>query len=259
MPLPEPPRDLRTFASELAEDLEWFYRIAREVIMHKHKRAESRYNERVVERVYQPGCIVRVLQHGRNRNVPSKLDAQYSGLCEVLEVRGALLTLRELATQRVFTANHDAVRMSTMTRPAVPQAPQARAAPHPLMPRVAPAPSHNSPPCQAQAQPQLPTHAAPLQSQPPANALAPQPQPQAIQQAPPYPALLPTTHPPPSLRANQQARAPAATRRRAPAPPESREASHLPPFGSPAVLPPHLLYKKKVRRNTRRGTNAPVP
>ena len=27
MPLPEPPRDLRTFASELAEDLEWSYRI----------------------------------------------------------------------------------------------------------------------------------------------------------------------------------------------------------------------------------------
>ena len=36
----------------------------------------------------------------------------------MLEVRGALLTLRELATQRVFTANYDAVRRSTM--PALP-------------------------------------------------------------------------------------------------------------------------------------------
>ena len=32
MPLPEPPRDMRTFASELAENLEWSYKIAREII-----------------------------------------------------------------------------------------------------------------------------------------------------------------------------------------------------------------------------------
>ena len=83
-PLPEPPRDVRTFAAELAEDLEWSYKVAREIIEHGHKRAESRYNERVVEHAYQPGCLVRILQHARNRNAPSKLDAQYSGLCEVL-------------------------------------------------------------------------------------------------------------------------------------------------------------------------------
>ena len=109
LPLPEPPRDARTFAAELAENLEWSYKVAREIIEHRHKRAESRYNERVVKRVYQPGCLVRVLQHARNRNTPSKLDTKYSGLCKVLEVRGALLTLRELDTRRVFTANQDAV------------------------------------------------------------------------------------------------------------------------------------------------------
>ena len=43
MPLPEPPSDLRTLASELAEDLEWSYRVAREVIGHGHKSAETRY------------------------------------------------------------------------------------------------------------------------------------------------------------------------------------------------------------------------
>ena len=62
-PLPEPPRDVRTFAAELAENLELYYKVAREIIGHGHKRAESRYNERVVERAYQPGCLVRVLQH----------------------------------------------------------------------------------------------------------------------------------------------------------------------------------------------------
>ena len=203
LPLPKPPGDLSTVASELAEDLEWYYRIAREVIGHGHKRAEYRYNERVVERAYQTGCLVRVLQHPRNHNVPSKLDAQYSGLYKVLEVRGALLTLRELATQRVFTANNDAVRRSTMTLPAVPQAPQARSAPTPPMPRVATPPPHNAPPCQAQAEPQPALLAAPPRPQPPANVLAPQPQPQVTQQAPPPAALLPTTHPEPPLHANQ--------------------------------------------------------
>ena len=120
MPLPEPSRDIRTFASELAKYLGWSYKIAREIIGHGHKRAENRYYVHVVERAYQPGCLVRVVQHARNPNVPSKLDAQYSGLCEVLEGRGALLTLREHATQRVFTANHDAVRRSTMDRAAAP-------------------------------------------------------------------------------------------------------------------------------------------
>ena len=40
-PLPEPPRDVRTFATELAVNLEWSYRVAREIIGHGHKRAES--------------------------------------------------------------------------------------------------------------------------------------------------------------------------------------------------------------------------
>ena len=72
--LPERPRDVRTFAADLAENLKWSYKVAREIIGHGHKRAESRYNERVVERAYQPGCLVRVYQHARNRNAPSKLD-----------------------------------------------------------------------------------------------------------------------------------------------------------------------------------------
>ena len=55
--LPEPPRDVQTFAADLAEDLEWSYKVAREVIGHGHRRAESRYNERVVERVYPPGTL----------------------------------------------------------------------------------------------------------------------------------------------------------------------------------------------------------
>ena len=77
---------------------------------------------------------MRVLLHAHPRNVQTKFDANYSGLCKVVETRVSLLTLRELDTQRVFTANHDAVRLSTVTRPAVPPTHAARAA---LLPPVA--------------------------------------------------------------------------------------------------------------------------
>ena len=40
---------------------------------------------------------------------------KFSGLCEVLEVRGATLTLRELDSRKIFTASHDAVRDSTVS------------------------------------------------------------------------------------------------------------------------------------------------
>ena len=113
-PLPEPPRSVRSLANTLAEDLEYSYRMAREVTVFKHKRAESRYNERVVEKIYAPGVLVRVIQHTHPGGVPSKLAQRYSGLCEVVQVCGPVLTLRELDTMRVFTANHDAVRRSTL-------------------------------------------------------------------------------------------------------------------------------------------------
>ena len=69
-PLPKTPRDVRTFAAEFAEYLEWSYKVAREMSGHGHKRVDSRYNERVVEDAYQHGCLVRVLQHACNCNAP---------------------------------------------------------------------------------------------------------------------------------------------------------------------------------------------
>ena len=62
-PMPNPPREIRTFAAELAEDLEWSYRVAREVIGLGHRRSETRYNERVVAKQYKPGVLVRILIH----------------------------------------------------------------------------------------------------------------------------------------------------------------------------------------------------
>ena len=116
-PLPEPPRDIRTYACDLAEDLSWAYRLAREVTGFRHRSSEARYNNRLVEKFFEPGTLVRVIQRTHPSGVPSKLNPKFSGLCEVLEVRGPVLKLRELDTQRVFTANHDSIRRSTLQRP----------------------------------------------------------------------------------------------------------------------------------------------
>ena len=70
-PLPEPPHDIRTMAAEVTENLEWSYQIAREIIGFGHRRAESRYNERMVEKQYKPGNLVRVVQHTHLHGVPS--------------------------------------------------------------------------------------------------------------------------------------------------------------------------------------------
>lgn len=53
-PLPEPPRDIRTYANLMLEDLEWSYQVAREVTGLEHQRSEKRYNEKVVEKTYAP-------------------------------------------------------------------------------------------------------------------------------------------------------------------------------------------------------------
>jgi hypothetical protein len=113
-PTPDLPREIRTFAAELSEDLEWSYRVAREVVGLVHRRAESRYYDRVVAKQYKSGVLMSVLVHSHPHGEPSKLNAKYSGLCYVIEVRGPTLTLRELDTHRIFTASHDAVRASTL-------------------------------------------------------------------------------------------------------------------------------------------------
>ena len=113
-PLPEPPRDIRTMAAVVAENLVLPYQIARELIGVGHRRAESRYKERINEKQYTPVNLVRVVQHTHLYGVPSELKPKFSGLSEVLEVRGPTLIQRELDTNKIFTASHDAVRASTL-------------------------------------------------------------------------------------------------------------------------------------------------
>ena len=89
-PLLDPPCDIRTLAVELTENLEWSYNFARETIGYGHRKAETRYYELIVEKLYSLGSLVRVIQHTHPTGVPSNLNPKYSGFYEVLEVRGTL-------------------------------------------------------------------------------------------------------------------------------------------------------------------------
>ena len=106
-PLPEPPRDVRTFAAEVAEDLEWSYKVAREIIGHGHKRAESRYNERVVEHAYQPGCLVRVVvcravRRGLNRTAAPRP-------CSCVDSQSFLLPARQPRSKSCSSVARDSL------------------------------------------------------------------------------------------------------------------------------------------------------
>ena len=69
--LPEPPRDIRTITADVAKNLEWSYQIAREIINFGHRRAESRYIEKLVEQKYKPENLVLEVQHTQVYGVPS--------------------------------------------------------------------------------------------------------------------------------------------------------------------------------------------
>ena len=84
------PRDIRTMAAKVADNLEWSYYIAREIISFGHRRAESRFNQKIVENQYKPGSLVRVIQHAHLYGVQWKLNPTFSKLCKVFEVRARL-------------------------------------------------------------------------------------------------------------------------------------------------------------------------
>ena len=77
-PLPKTPRDIRTMAAEVAENLEFSYQIAREIISYGHRRAEPRYNERIVKTQYTPGSLFRIIQYTHRYGVPTKLNLNFS-------------------------------------------------------------------------------------------------------------------------------------------------------------------------------------
>ena len=164
---------------------------------------------------------MRVLLNAHPCNVPSKLDANYSGLYEVVETHGSLLRQRELETQRVVTANHDALCRSTVTSPAAPPAHAARPAPLPSVARAAP-------------------------------------QPPTQQATPPIPPAPSTVHRQSAPRVAQPNPVHSTPQSHARAIRDIRDVSPLPPFGSPAVLKQQPLRRITVRCKKRGNIRAPV-
>lgn len=94
--LPEPSRDVRTYANLLCGDLCWAYCVARKVTGLANRRFAACYNERVVVMLYSPSTLVRVIQRTFFSNALTKLSQNFSGLCKNLNIQGPALTLRKL-------------------------------------------------------------------------------------------------------------------------------------------------------------------
>ena len=102
-------------------------------------------------------------------------------------------------------------------------------------------------------------HPPPLHALPPQVQARRQPAQRVVPPPTPVSAPVPPARPQPIPQRNQQTKAFAIPRRRARVLPDSREASFLPPFNSPAVLPPQSLHKKRACLNARRSAYAPAP
>ena len=71
-----------------------------------HQREKDRYDLGAVERVFQVGDQVRVRLKSRQKGY-SKFHSQWSGIHEVLRVRGVVVTVRELSSGREYHTHHD--------------------------------------------------------------------------------------------------------------------------------------------------------
>ena len=71
-----------------------------------HKREKDRYDLGAVEHLFKPGDSIRVRIKTRYKG-PAKFAPSYSGPHEVISVRGVILTVRELSTNRVYQIHHD--------------------------------------------------------------------------------------------------------------------------------------------------------
>ncbi len=59
-----------------------------------------------IERIFSPGSLVRVWLKSRAKG-PSKFQSKWSNPHEVVSVKGVLVTLRELSSNRKYVVHHD--------------------------------------------------------------------------------------------------------------------------------------------------------
>ena len=116
-PFPDPPATYKNHATKLISDLESAYELARETIRNNHNKSDLLYNKRAVEKYYKPGDLVRREIRSKVPGVPTKFSAKYSGLCDVLEIRGPVIKIHDRNTNEIILVAHDAIRKSSLNDP----------------------------------------------------------------------------------------------------------------------------------------------
>ena len=91
------------------------FSVARENLGLVHQREKDRYDLGAVERVFQPGDVVRIRFKSRKPG-PSKFNSGWSGAHEVLGTQGVLVTVKEKSTGRVYKMHHDRLSNPVFTR-----------------------------------------------------------------------------------------------------------------------------------------------
>ena len=71
-----------------------------------HQREKDRYDLGPVERVFQPGDLVRDRLKFRQK-YPSKFQTEWFGPHEVISTKGVVVTLKELSSGRKYVTHHD--------------------------------------------------------------------------------------------------------------------------------------------------------
>ena len=116
-PFPDPPATFRNHSTKLISDLESTSEIARETTEPSHRTSEGSYNQRAVEKYYHPGDLVSRQIRSKVPGVPTKFAQKYSGLCEILEIRGPVVRIYDRDQNEIIMVAHDSLRKSSLSDP----------------------------------------------------------------------------------------------------------------------------------------------
>ena len=78
----------------------------RENLRSFHQREKDHFDLGAIERIFTSGDLVRVRLKSRAKG-PSKFQSEWSSPHEVVSVKGVIVTLRELSSNRKYVVHHD--------------------------------------------------------------------------------------------------------------------------------------------------------
>ena len=114
---PDPPSTFEDYANTLAKNLCDSYKIARETLGNRHKKAKENYDKNSFENFFKVGDLVRTKINTKLVGKATKFSPEWSGLKEIREVRGPLLRVADLRSGETRVVHHDSVRKSSFPVP----------------------------------------------------------------------------------------------------------------------------------------------